>query len=491
MKSILFEGLSKYVESFLKEDSTLTEAKKDLENFRNWVKQKVTDLGFPDNANGEAYVDSWVNWFEKNRGRLKSPENDYYYWIKKNNWGEFTKLVDDTNKKINAQQSSKEGAKLLYDKDGWKVYEITTYEASVKYGKNTKWCISGSKRWSGNGDGTRFWNDYAQQNVKFYFFINTKDNHKYALALYPDEDTFEIFNDEDIPIVYIPNAPFVKEIGVDYMGSPNGDFNKFANLFINNGLPNNDSVEYLNRWIEYNLDEGFNTIIIPKEGENIVEEYDLIPREFLEYYFKEGEYGAPQSLRIGFAEMSLNGPSYDMRVYNNDVKDLSESQIKDKIKNFIRDKYGYGVTDFSYKMDDVFGFYVYDIEYDTDDVEYGAYGWTGDYPTIDNWDDFVDTTKVHSSEQFIEETNKALCKYAFLMILSDWGGGIIKGVDRFSEVLISLWQQSSDESFNKFLNDEVIPDCLSYLREDIDDGKSIQPYLDLGFNEEFLTGGKE
>ena len=202
-------------------ESLLQEGKQDKENFKKWAEQAVEiaykDRGLSDwerRGNAE-YI---VNWFENNRKNLKSPQNDYYYWIKEKNvqgaYDELNRLAREQEKKNRSEKKSKEGAKLIYSDKDWKVYEITTYEASVKYGANTKWCISGSKRWSNGENGKGYWDDYTSKGVKFYFFIS-KDT-KYAIAIYPNGTDFEIFDAQDNSIAYIPNAPIIDEIKVDY-----------------------------------------------------------------------------------------------------------------------------------------------------------------------------------------------------------------------------------------------------------------------------------
>ena len=202
-------------------ESLLQEGKQDKENFRKWAEQAVEiaykDRGLSDlerKGNAE-YI---VNWFENNRKNLRSPQNDYYYWIKEKNvqgaYDELNRLAVEQEKKKDSEKKSKDGARLIYSDSNWKVYEITTYEASVKYGANTKWCISGSKRWSNGANGRGYWNDYTSKGVKFYFFIG-KDT-KYAIAIYPNGTDFEIFDAQDNSIAYIPNAPIIDEIKVDY-----------------------------------------------------------------------------------------------------------------------------------------------------------------------------------------------------------------------------------------------------------------------------------
>ncbi len=81
--------------------------------------------------------------FLKLRNLLKSPENDLYYWIK-------NKSVEDLQQRIiglettpsNTQkkkQDKEAGAELVLETEHWKVYYITTFEASQKYGRDTKW----------------------------------------------------------------------------------------------------------------------------------------------------------------------------------------------------------------------------------------------------------------------------------------------------------------------------------------------------------------
>ena len=216
---VITESISKTTPKI--RESLLQEGKQDKENFKKWAEQAVEiaykDRGLSDwerKGNAE-YI---VNWFENNRKNLKSPQNDYYYWIKEKNvqgaYDELNRLAVEQEKKKNSEKKSKEGARLIYSDNDWKVYEITTYEASVKYGANTKWCISGSKRWSNGENGKGYWDDYTSKGVKFYFFINR--DTKYAIAIYPNGTDFEIFDAQDNSIAYIPNAPIIDEIKVDY-----------------------------------------------------------------------------------------------------------------------------------------------------------------------------------------------------------------------------------------------------------------------------------
>ena len=85
--------------------------------------------------------------FLKLRQRFKSPENDLYYWIKNKNTKELEQAVSNLEMVKSNTQSKKEigdkGATLVCESEHWKVYHITTFEASQKYGRDSKWCITG------------------------------------------------------------------------------------------------------------------------------------------------------------------------------------------------------------------------------------------------------------------------------------------------------------------------------------------------------------
>lgn len=146
------------------------------------------------------------------KNRVKPPYNDLYYWIKNGSVNELQSFVSDiesTQTRKQKDDKAKEGAELIYSDDVWDVYHITTYEASAKYGKNTQWCITGSKRWSNGERGEEYFNSYTSRGIKFCFYINKKENKKYALALYPDGENYEIFDETDHNIDGIADAPTI------------------------------------------------------------------------------------------------------------------------------------------------------------------------------------------------------------------------------------------------------------------------------------------
>jgi hypothetical protein len=158
-----------------------------------------------------------ANRFLAIKNRLKAPESDLYYWIKNKTPYDLSQVVTEIENTKSSSQIRKDatsGGKLVCDTAHWKVYHITTFEASKYYGRDTRWCITGI-----NNMGDRHWKEYTSKGIKFYFLI-AKDNYqargldsKFAIALYPN-DIVEIFNQRDIR-VYPTDIPYIEEISIE------------------------------------------------------------------------------------------------------------------------------------------------------------------------------------------------------------------------------------------------------------------------------------
>lgn len=150
---------------------------------------------------------------------------------------------------------AEKGATLLKEENGWKVYEIKTFEASAYYGRGTVWCISATGQWEGEDDGSSsdnsgrgHWNTYKRYGVKFFFVV--RGNEKYAIA-YEGGTNFEIYNkyDEFVMVRELPDdfpeiedvAPFMPRYKTtkDLTGAKNslrfffrgGEYNLQTNWF--------------------------------------------------------------------------------------------------------------------------------------------------------------------------------------------------------------------------------------------------------------------
>lgn len=188
------------------DSSVINEAKEDWEKFREWCGN-----------------DSVYDRFVRVQKRLVGKQRDIYYWMglekSLGKHGAMQELlamlrdVESTPTKREREASARDGATLLYDANGWKVYKIETLEASQKYGKNTTWCISGDGE-GGNYDAADFWGGYED---KTYFFIHGDD--KYALIWERGASGWEIWNAEDFRVPFVKDAPAVP--GLPDISRPN------------------------------------------------------------------------------------------------------------------------------------------------------------------------------------------------------------------------------------------------------------------------------
>lgn len=160
-----------------------------------------------------------ANRFLAIKDRLKAPENDLYYWIKNKTVEELEAAVAEVENTKSKSQIKKDiadqGAELVCDSEHWTVHHITTFEASQKYGRDSQWCITGV-----NNYGDKYWKDYRDRNIEFYF-LNAKQDYnargedsKFAIALYPNGNV-EIFNQRDIQISSIDEIPYYEEVSIN------------------------------------------------------------------------------------------------------------------------------------------------------------------------------------------------------------------------------------------------------------------------------------
>lgn len=202
--------------SLYEELSELNEAKADTQRLIDFAGKDIADR------------------FLAVRNKLKGPEKDLYYWIKNKTPVDLDAYLSNFENTKSSTQLKKEvadnDAKLVADTKHWKVYKILTFAAAVKYGKDTKWCITGAR-----GKGDNYWKTYAASGAIFYFFIS-KINYdprgrdsKFALAIYPadgflyDDDSYEVYNQVDWQLKDLKAIPYLEEVNI-----PGIDFNKIV-----------------------------------------------------------------------------------------------------------------------------------------------------------------------------------------------------------------------------------------------------------------------
>ena len=183
-------------------EKLLAESKQDQDRFAMWILN-----GFNGDQDKSNYL---YNKYINLKTRLKSPENDFYYWIKN------SKGPDDLLDFLNEQETllsnnqkrklDKDGAKLIWSKNGNKVYKITNYKAMQYYGRNTKWCIAGNYH-GHESRGEEYFNDYKDKlyllDNAYYVYI-TNDNYKYCLLITRENgqnNLYGLYNETDEEIL--------------------------------------------------------------------------------------------------------------------------------------------------------------------------------------------------------------------------------------------------------------------------------------------------
>lgn len=130
-----------------------------------------------------------------------------------------------------------------------------------------------------------------------YFFIDRKNNTKYALALYPDKE-FEIFDEEDLEISFIPNAPQIKEIGVNYWDKD--DKRLLQYLFIENKLPKKLTFTVLSDIAVDCIGRGMDeTVVDITDNRNVVCDWirEHIPDKYIEHQAVEQGEMTPEEYK--------------------------------------------------------------------------------------------------------------------------------------------------------------------------------------------------
>jgi hypothetical protein len=173
--------------------------------------QKLIDFAGEDLANRFLTVKS----------RLKAPENDLYYWIKNKQPEDLEATVfelENTKSSSRIRKDAIDGGVLVYETDHWKVYHITSFEASKYYGRDTKWCITGI-----NDYGDKYWKQYTESGIQFYFLITKGEynprgrNSKFAFAIKQTNAGYyycEIYDQQDNRVTSLKKIPYSSDIKI-------------------------------------------------------------------------------------------------------------------------------------------------------------------------------------------------------------------------------------------------------------------------------------
>ena len=137
---------------------------------------------------GQDYYDKWCLIEDK----IKDPMYKHYHTMAELGIDDVKDYIDSffQSKRNKDKMFTIGSAKLLYDKDGWQVYRITSYKAAHKYGYNTGWDIAYNEQY--------FYeciNDYHLDGG-YYFYIKN-NNEKYCLLRSIDGEVESVWDAED------------------------------------------------------------------------------------------------------------------------------------------------------------------------------------------------------------------------------------------------------------------------------------------------------
>ena len=185
----------------------IDESKEDIEKFKQWAGEDL------------------YNRFLKQKDRLRS--KDIYYWMKqgKNSLDIALQTLEKSPTRKEIDKNASKGAQKIYEDDKWLVLKITSFEASIKYGKGTSWCITGNNTYDGKDD----FDDYNKSS-NIYFFIRKGTNEKYALIIRKDDSEWKLWDEVDF-IEVQSNSDFPEDEWNPYdTGGRHLDFPKIKGL---------------------------------------------------------------------------------------------------------------------------------------------------------------------------------------------------------------------------------------------------------------------
>ena len=147
---------------------------------------KSVEKKFVDQGIEEPLVKDYLAKFKalRDKNKLSGDEKNIDVWAKKS-FEEFREKLDELSKEktktAKKKEARTEGAKLIAENEGWRVYEITSHKAAMLYGADTKWCIT-------QADGEHY-KDYSDTNNIYYLLsktLNTRENTWAKVALLVD-----------------------------------------------------------------------------------------------------------------------------------------------------------------------------------------------------------------------------------------------------------------------------------------------------------------
>lgn len=143
------------------------------------------------------------------KNKISDSEYKDIYKLMRKDVDEVKDFIDSFKSRSFTRNTEKvNGAELIYNANGWKVYRITTYKAAQIYGRNTKWCITGN--YEGHEErGEEYFYDYIDDyhlDGGYYFYIKSNDE-KYCLLRSKSGEVSSIWDIQDNQIIRDDSTP--------------------------------------------------------------------------------------------------------------------------------------------------------------------------------------------------------------------------------------------------------------------------------------------
>jgi hypothetical protein len=176
-------------------DELRTQSAKDLhlKAYEIWVKQLCTSqMEYPEHmcrADVDYSICQFINY--NKRRHIGSPENDITYWFDKEYKGfqNYIFLLDEANERRQLEKGVKTDIDIVFENDVLLVIKPNTHQSAMKYGKNTKWCVTYSHSMTA-------FDRYTRNGYRFYYFL-PKGQHDGKIVIYVLNNNIDHSTDQE------------------------------------------------------------------------------------------------------------------------------------------------------------------------------------------------------------------------------------------------------------------------------------------------------
>lgn len=198
-------------EDLLTEDQIITESKADQQKFIDKF--------------GKEFFDTF--WNNKQRLKNKDINVDILWHVKHTSLSDMRKILDSISDEQRAQEVDIEGTKMpeptgnydvVFESEDYIVYHPHDYISSIYCAKGGRWCTAGGYNIPEGqvkvSQAKTYFNQYTGKGIELYYFIKS-DGDRYALAVYPNGTSHEVYNKRDNNIGGVENIPGIENIEID------------------------------------------------------------------------------------------------------------------------------------------------------------------------------------------------------------------------------------------------------------------------------------